>query len=178
MQIFSLRRLRGSSRWPELVAQAVQRGGDWSSRALAEPGYADDGPRFCRLGEGMGLVYLLNEKKNRCPVDLNMREDRVTIPGWQRWSWVVPGWLYHEIPHHWTYMPWAVWLPSTGTGSLWASADTLWRLPADPVWSYSIFPGLSDFATLEVKCPGYLEDLASYIRAAMDTDRAWCSSTP
>ncbi|CAK9006214.1 unnamed protein product [Durusdinium trenchii] len=107
-------------------------------------GYAEQGRSFCGLGEGLGMVWLLHHAQNR--------------------------WIYHEIPHHWTYMPWAVWLPSTGTGSLWASSDTLWRLPADPVWSDSVFPGLSDFTTLRVKCPSYLEDLAGYIRVALDAD--------
>ena len=139
-------------------------------------------------------------------------------------------------------MPWAVWLPSLGTGSLWASSSTLWRLPADPVWSDSIcldamlialgtfeaqvtlsslacWTGCEadfgrhegqtltrtkskhsdsyrlttiknsnrkhvttapkrqstqvaqDFTTLRVKCPSYLEDLAGYIRVALDVDR-------
>ena len=53
--------------------------------ALSQPGYADDGPRFCRLGEGMGLVYLLNEKKNRClAVDSRHERRREAILGWQR----------------------------------------------------------------------------------------------
>ena len=44
------------------------------------------------------------------------------------------GWMFHRLPHRWTYMPWAVWLPARGTGSMWASKELLWRLPADPVW--------------------------------------------
>ncbi|CAJ1383289.1 unnamed protein product [Effrenium voratum] len=133
LQLFSLRRLRShGGRWAELVTDAVHRG------------YAESGDSFCRLGEGMGVVFLLHHAENR--------------------------WVYYQLPHHWTYMPWAVWLPSTGTGSLWASRSTLWRLPADPVWSDSVFPGLSDFTTLRVRCPSFLEELASYIRVATQTD--------
>ncbi|CAE7567468.1 unnamed protein product [Symbiodinium natans] len=107
-------------------------------------GYAERGDGFCDLGEGLAFVYLLNGTEH--------------------------SWVYHRLPHRWTYMPWAVWLPARGTGSMWASKELLWRLPADSVWRDSVFPGLLDFMAVRVKCPSFLEDIASYIRAAMEWD--------
>ncbi|CAE7200651.1 unnamed protein product [Symbiodinium sp. CCMP2456] len=107
-------------------------------------GYAEKGDGFCNLGEGLAFVYLLNNTEH--------------------------SWMYHLLPHRWTYMPWAVWLPARGTGSIWASQELLWRLPADSVWRDSVFPGLLDFMAIRVRCASFLEDIASYIRAAMEWD--------
>ncbi|CAE7463160.1 unnamed protein product, partial [Symbiodinium necroappetens] len=107
-------------------------------------GYAEKGDGFCNLGEGLAFVYLLNNTDH--------------------------SWMYHLLPHRWTYMPWAVWLPARGTGSIWASQELLWRLPADSVWRDSVFPGLLDFMAIRVRCASFLEDIASYIRAAMEWD--------
>lgn len=142
LQLMDLPRLRRLF-WSQLVVAKVQEG------------YASLGPRLCELGEGRVVHALRNSEDTRR--------------------------LWHQLPGTWAYEPWAMWLPGHGIAGIWRHSASLRPLLAESaaapspdadgaLWLEAAFPGLVDFTTVRVHCPGFLEVIATHASGVQRAD--------